>query len=997
MSPVIPVSSSRVSDLLVRERLLRQIQSGQAEMLQVQMQLSTGRRISIPSEDAPAALRAMSLQRLLERKDQVQTNLITNQSYLSATDSALMQVSNSMAEARGMALSVVGTTSSDTQRDAVIQELDQILLQLSDVGNQKFRGRYLFAGTGTTVRPFERTDDSYIQYNGNEGRLSSFSDIDLMFDTNLHGDEVFGALSEPVRGSIDLNPVVTYQTRLADLRGGRGITDGSISVTDGNATTIVDLSSAETVGDVAALLMANPPLGRSVVVEITPTGLQIELDPPAAGDAMVISDVGEGSTATELGIRTASPAGSGPVVASDLNPILRKTTPLTEILGSRAFAVVRSGGSDNDLIFEADTNGTTLNGVNIVFADTATEGNETVAWDGATKTLTVGIESGLTMAHHVVTAVNAAQVAGTIDFTARLEPIDDYDGGKGLIDVTVTETTYGGAGTDFDRTSGIQILNGDTTYTIDFAGDVTVEDMLNTLNGSGAGVVAQINDDATGIDVRSRLSGADFAIGENGGNTATQLGLRTFTPDTRLEDLNLGRGIFDHEGSGTFAAATWQSAGADNGLILRARQDGAAWNGFTVSFIDSGGAAGSEALTYDAAGKTITFEIVPGSTTAADVVQLFEATPAAKNDFEISLDAGDGTPNDGTGTVDLGSVATGGGVDGAIDFTIQRKDGTTLQIDIAGLETIGQLLDRINTHADNTGNTILAQLATYGNGIELVDNHAGTYDVTVARAQLSTAAIELGLIPEGAQTSNSPTPGAVATATVSSPGTDNDLLFQAIDLGPAANGLQVIIEDNLLGPGNETFTYDPAAGTMTFGIDPGTTTANMLIPLFQADPAASALLSIGLSAPDGGVPNTGIGLVAVTAAPVTVGGGISEILTGTDVNPQEVEGIYTALIRLKEALRANDVWQVQRAIEMLDEKTIDMNFSRAELGARQQGLDGLQVRLETEEIGLRETLSIEIDVDMAEAISQLTGKQATYQAALQSSGLIFQMTLLDYL
>ncbi|NQT41549.1 MAG: flagellar hook-associated protein FlgL, partial [Planctomycetes bacterium] len=265
-----------MSDLLVRERLLRQIQSGQAEMMQVQMQLSTGRRISIPSEDAPAALRAMSLQRLLERKDQIQTNLITNQSYLSATDSALMQVSNSMAEARGMALSVVGTTSSDTQRDAVIQELDQILLQLSDVGNQKFRGRYLFAGTGTTVRPFERTDDSYIQYNGNEGRLSSFSDIDLMFDTNLHGDEVFGALSEPVRGSIDLNPVVTHRTRLADLRGGRGITDGSISVTDGNATTIVDLSSAETVGDVAALLMANPPSGRSVVVEITPTGLRIE-------------------------------------------------------------------------------------------------------------------------------------------------------------------------------------------------------------------------------------------------------------------------------------------------------------------------------------------------------------------------------------------------------------------------------------------------------------------------------------------------------------------------------------------------------------------------------------------------------------------------------------------------------------------------------------------------------------------------------------------------
>ena len=75
---------------------------------------------------------------------------------------------------------------------------------------------------------------------------------------------------------------------------------------------------------------------------------------------------------------------------------------------------------------------------------------------------------------------------------------------------------------------------------------MTVEDLLNTLNGSDADVLAELNDGRT-ISIRSRLSGADFAIGENGGDTATHLGLRSFTEATRIADLNHGLGIHPNE------------------------------------------------------------------------------------------------------------------------------------------------------------------------------------------------------------------------------------------------------------------------------------------------------------------------------------------------------------------------------------------------------------------------------------------------------------------
>jgi flagellar hook-associated protein 3 FlgL len=69
MPATYPITGGRVSDLLVRTRLLNQLQANQLDMLRLQDQLSTGRRISRPSENPSVALRALQLQRLLEQKE----------------------------------------------------------------------------------------------------------------------------------------------------------------------------------------------------------------------------------------------------------------------------------------------------------------------------------------------------------------------------------------------------------------------------------------------------------------------------------------------------------------------------------------------------------------------------------------------------------------------------------------------------------------------------------------------------------------------------------------------------------------------------------------------------------------------------------------------------------------------------------------------------------------------------------------------------------------
>src|SRR5690606_15727957 len=100
MAAITPVPSTRVTDSLVRERLLTQLHADQAALFKLQTAISTGRRIACSSEDAPAAQRGISLQSLLERKAQVKENVGTSQSFLAATDVALANISGILSDVR---------------------------------------------------------------------------------------------------------------------------------------------------------------------------------------------------------------------------------------------------------------------------------------------------------------------------------------------------------------------------------------------------------------------------------------------------------------------------------------------------------------------------------------------------------------------------------------------------------------------------------------------------------------------------------------------------------------------------------------------------------------------------------------------------------------------------------------------------------------------------------------------------------------------------------
>jgi flagellin-like hook-associated protein FlgL len=57
----------------------------------------------------------------------------------------------------------------------------------------------------------------------------------------------------------------------------------------------------------------------------------------------------------------------------------------------------------------------------------------------------------------------------------------------------------------------------------------------------------------------------------------------------------------------------------------------------------------------------------------------------------------------------------------------------------------------------------------------------------------------------------------------------------------------------------------------------------------------------------------------------------------------------------------------------------------------------MQVRIEDEKVELSKSLSLEIDADLARAISDMTARQAAFTASLQTAATLLSLTLLDFI
>lgn len=338
-----PILPGRLPNSLSGVRLTHALQQANLELQRLQDQAATGQRYLLPSESPTDAIRAIFLQKTLERQAHFRASLATDRSMLVASEAAIADVGEALSRAKALLLSGIGDSVTPAEREALALEAGALLQQVVTAANAKFRGRYLFAGSQSQQPPFEIQEATVI-FRGDAQSLSSFVDENLLFVGNVDGQYAFRGLSEPI--SRDINPALSLDTRIADLHGGLGVALGTIRITvdDGvnpPADRMIELSGTQTIRDIKTAIEsafgAGPP---SLTVEIDPAsraGLRIT---PSAG-TVSIADTSGGRTASDLGIASAAQA---VINGGDLDPRLTLATKLADLNGGTGIGPTAGAG-----------------------------------------------------------------------------------------------------------------------------------------------------------------------------------------------------------------------------------------------------------------------------------------------------------------------------------------------------------------------------------------------------------------------------------------------------------------------------------------------------------------------------------------------------------------------------------------------------------------------------------------------------------------------------
>lgn len=179
---------------MLSNNLLRNLESAQGRMDQLQNQMSSGHRISRPSDDPAGIQNAMRLKSNISSVEQWKSNANAAVDYMNTTDSTLGDMTSMLQRVRELAVQGANGTLSAGDKTAVAYEVDQLSDQLHMMANTQVGSKYIFSGTATD-KELISLDGSTSQANGQEVKFEVGNNLNLPISVNgqtLFGDSTTG-------------------------------------------------------------------------------------------------------------------------------------------------------------------------------------------------------------------------------------------------------------------------------------------------------------------------------------------------------------------------------------------------------------------------------------------------------------------------------------------------------------------------------------------------------------------------------------------------------------------------------------------------------------------------------------------------------------------------------------------------------------------------------------------------------------------------------------
>ena len=188
----------------ISANVIADIQTSDQTVQTALQQLSSGVRVSVPSDDPAAAATLVQLQAQAANLDQYTTNADSALSQAQNADSVISSVVSSLNQAITLGTEGANGTTSASGRQSIATQIQGLLSNVVSLANTTFQGVSLFGGTVSGQAAFTADSNSPTgyKYNGNDSVNQISVGSSLTVQANIPGSTLFTNPSASVLGAL---------------------------------------------------------------------------------------------------------------------------------------------------------------------------------------------------------------------------------------------------------------------------------------------------------------------------------------------------------------------------------------------------------------------------------------------------------------------------------------------------------------------------------------------------------------------------------------------------------------------------------------------------------------------------------------------------------------------------------------------------------------------------------------------------------------------------
>lgn len=218
--------SIRVTQNMLNSNMLRNLHNSMSNMDKYQEQLSSGKKISRPSDDPVVASRGMFYRSSLMENQQYSRNADEAKSWMDLTDKSLDEVGNVIKRVQELLVASGNGPLSPADRQTMAQEISEMKKHVGDLANSTINGRFIFGGTDTITPPYDPTANGgkgdFTNKNSSEIQLEVSQKVFVPINVNAqnffnypdNANNIFKVLDNIINDLNSGNSAMAHQTAL---------------------------------------------------------------------------------------------------------------------------------------------------------------------------------------------------------------------------------------------------------------------------------------------------------------------------------------------------------------------------------------------------------------------------------------------------------------------------------------------------------------------------------------------------------------------------------------------------------------------------------------------------------------------------------------------------------------------------------------------------------------------------------------------------------------